>query len=156
MKIARILNLVALFAMLVSALVVYRIKYQATYQAEEVERLERQIAREREDINALGALWAQLDRPDRIQMLAEKHLGLTYADPRQNVRADQLPARAPKVDQIADIMASLGGEDKPLAAEPDDPIARTIKAMGLAVPTKEDRADRTLKALGIGTSGTEQ
>ena len=156
MKIARAINVVVVCSLVGAAVVVYRIKYQATWQAEEVSRLERQISREKSAIAVLEAEWAHLVRPDRIQLLAAKNLDLKAADPRQRAVVSELPMRPARVDSIADTIASLGME-QPLAPEPkagpgDDPIARTIEAMGLALPNGQDRIDRTMNSLGIGQS----
>ena len=104
-------------------------------------------------IQILEAEWAHLTRPDRIQILAERNLDLKPADPRQRLTLAALPMRPPKVDTIADTIASLTIEapilDEPKAAPNEDPIARTIEAMGLAVPTADDRIERTMRELGI-------
>jgi len=154
MKIARALNVVAVCAMVGAAATVYRISYQATWQAEEVSRLERQIGREHSNIAVLEAEWAHLTRPDRIQILAAKNLPLKAADPRQRAGVMDLPMRPARIDSIADTIASLGFE-QPLADETkampgDDPIGRTIEAMGLALPEQQDRVGRTMNALGLG------
>jgi cell division protein FtsL len=154
MKIARVLNVVAVCGLVGAAATVYRISYQATWQAEEVARLERQIERERSSIAVLEAEWAHLTRPDRIQILAAKNLPLKAADPRQRAGLGDLPMRPARVDSIAETLASLGIE-QPLAAEPkaeqgDDLIGRTIEAMGLALPDGQDRVGRTMNALGLG------
>jgi len=154
MKISRAIKVIAVGALIGAAATAYRISYQATWQAEEVARLNRQIERERSNIAVLEAEWAHLTRPDRIQLLAAKNLELKSADPRQRASLNDLPMRPARVDSIADTIASLGFE-KPLAAEPapmpgDDLIGRTIEAMGLALPDGQDRVDRTMNALGIG------
>ena len=155
MKIARVINVLAVLLLIGAAMWVYRIKYQATWQAVEIERLNRQIEREKAAINVLKAEWAHLVRPDRVQALAEKHLDLKPADPRQRVTLAALPMRPAKVDSIADTIATLGTFEAPILEESpkapgDDPIARTIESMGLAMPTAADRVDRTMQELGIG------
>ena len=159
MKITRVINVVAVLLLIGAAVAVYQIKYQATWQAVEVERLNRQIAREKSAINVLEAEWAHLVRPDRIQNLAEKHLELKMPDPRQRITVAALPMRPAKVDSIADTIASLGAIEVPIADEPagrapgDDPIARTIESMGLAMPTADDRIERTMQEFGSQMPG---
>jgi cell division protein FtsL len=152
MKFTRIINVLAIILLIGAAVYVYNIKYQATWQAEEVARLERQIAREKTSIAVLNAEWAHLLRPDRIQLLTEKNLDLKAADSRQRIALAAIPMRPERVDAIADTIASLGME-KPLEVEAppaDDAIARTIEAMGLALPSAGERVERTLKSMGIG------
>ncbi|MFC5069243.1 cell division protein FtsL [Flaviflagellibacter deserti] len=156
MKIARFFNVIAVIALIAAAVVVYQIKYRATWQAEEVAKLERQINREKAAIAVLEAEWAHLVRPDRIQLLASKNLDLKAADPRQRIEIAALPLRPARVDSIAATIESLGLEQQPLLPEPkapgEDPIARTIEAMGLALPSGQDRVDRVMNSLGIGQS----
>ena len=159
MKLTRMISVLAVLLLIGAAVTVYRIKYQATWQAVEVERLNRQIEREKSAINVLEAEWAHLVRPDRIQNLAEKHLDLKSADSRQRTALADLPMRPAKVDSIADTIASLGALNVPIADEPkarpgDDPIARTIESMGLALPTADDRVARTMRELGIAQQPT--
>jgi len=154
MKVTRVINVLAVLLLIGAAMTVYRIKYQATWQAVEIERLNRQIAHEKSAINVLQAEWAHLVRPDRVQILAEKHLDLKPADPHQRTALADLPMRPAKVDSIADTLASLGMEAPISDASPkapgEDPIARTIESMGLALPSASGRVDRTMKELGIG------
>jgi cell division protein FtsL len=155
MKLTRAINVLAVLLLIAAAATVYKIKYEATWQAVEVERLNRQIERERVSINILNAEWAHLTRPDRIQNLAEKHLDLKPADPHQRIALIDLPMRPPRVDSIADTIASLGGEmDMKIIEGPkppgEDPIARTIESMGLAMPSADERIDRTMHQLGTG------
>ena len=154
MKLTRLISVFSVLLLIGAAVWVYRIKYQATWQAVEVERLNRQIAREKSAINVLQAEWAHLVRPDRVQNLAQKHLDLKLTDQQhQRMALADLPMRPAKVDSIADTIASLGLE-APIADEPkaikrgDDPIARTIESMGLAIPSPDDRVQRTMSVFG--------
>ena len=155
MKLTRAINVLAVLLLIGAAVAVYKIKYEATWQAVEVERLNRQIEREKVAINILNAEWAHLTRPDRIQNLAEKNLDLKPADPRHRIALIDLPVRPARVDSIADTIASLGDLDTKIAEEPkshggEDLIARTIESMGLAIPSADERVDRTMRELGRG------
>lgn len=104
----RILNIVVVAALIVAASIVYKVKYEATRHAEQVAKLRLEITREREAIAELNAQWAQLNSPDRLQALAEKHLRL----------------RPLAINQLHD----LGGlPDKPFV-DPD-PIGSMLEAM---------------------------
>lgn len=152
MKVTRTINVLAVLLLIGAAVTVYKIKYEATWQAVEVERLNRQIEREKVAINILNAEWAHLTRPDRIQNLAEKNLDLKPADPRQRIALIDLPVRPPRVDSIADTIASLGQIDMKIIEGPkpagEDLIGRTIESMGLAMPSADERVDRTMRELG--------
>ncbi len=153
MKLTRAINVLAVLLLIGAAVAVYKIKYEATWQAVEVERLNRQIEREKVSINILKAEWAHLTRPDRIQNLAEKNLDLKPVNPHQRIALIDLPMRPPRVDSIADTIASLSGDldmkiiEGPKAAG-EDLIGRTIESMGLAMPSADDRVDRTMRELG--------
>jgi cell division protein FtsL len=72
----RFLNIVVVAALIIAAAVVYRVKYEATRYAEQAAKIRLEITREREAISELKAQWAQLNAPDRLQALAERHLSL--------------------------------------------------------------------------------
>jgi cell division protein FtsL len=83
----RLLNLAVIGILVLAAAWVYEIKYSSTRQAEQVAKLRSEIRRERDAIAALRAEWAQLDNPDRIQILARRHLTLK---PIENTQFDLL------------------------------------------------------------------
>jgi hypothetical protein len=89
----RLLNIVVVAALIGSAAWVYKIKFEATVQAEGVAKLRGEIRRESEAIATLRAEWAQLDRPDRLQELAQRHLKLRSIDVAQFDDLDKLPER---------------------------------------------------------------
>jgi hypothetical protein len=89
----RVLHALVIAALVVSAAWVYKIKFEGTLQAERVSKLRAEIRRERDAIAILRAEWAQLDRPDRIQALAERHLTLRPATVSHFDTLDNLPER---------------------------------------------------------------
>jgi hypothetical protein len=89
----RILNIVVIAALVLPAAYVYKIKFEATLQAERVSKLRAEIRRERDAIANLRAEWTQLDRPDRIQGLAQRHLKLRPIEVAQFDALDKLPER---------------------------------------------------------------
>jgi hypothetical protein len=112
----RILHVIAVCAFVVAAIYVYKIKFDATVQAEQVAVIRSEIKRERDTIAALRAEWAKLDSPARIQALAGRHLALKPLDPTQYDNLASLPMRpAPLVppdseDPIAVIIENTDGE----------------------------------------------
>jgi cell division protein FtsL len=93
----RILNALVICALIVAAAYVYKIKFESTKQAEQVAKLRSEIRRERDTIAILRAEWARLDRPDRIETLAKRHLNLMPVRTTQFDRLDNLPERPPQI-----------------------------------------------------------
>jgi cell division protein FtsL len=89
----RLVNLAVIGMLVLAAGWVYEIKYSSTRQAERVAKLRAEIRRERDAIAALRAEWAALDNPDRIQILAKRHLTLKPIDPTQFDALDRLPEK---------------------------------------------------------------
>ena len=89
----RFLHVVVLAALVLAAADVYKIKYESTLQAERVAKLRGELRREQDAIASLRAEWSKLDRPDRLQELARRHLTLKPVDARQFDTLDRLPER---------------------------------------------------------------
>jgi len=93
--ILRILNLMVIGALVLAAAYVYRIKYEATVQAEHLAKLRDQVRHERDKIAELRARWGELDDPARIQDLAKRFLKLNPIAPTQFDTLDHLPDQPP-------------------------------------------------------------
>lgn len=93
--ILRILNLMVIGALILAAAYVYRIKYEATVQAEHLAKLRDQVRQERDKIANLRARWGELDDPARIQALAKRFLKLQPVAPTQFDALDHLPDQPP-------------------------------------------------------------
>jgi cell division protein FtsL len=89
----RLINIAVIGALVLAAAWVYEIKYSSTRQAEQVAKLRTEIRRERDAIAVLRAEWAQLDNPDRIQILARKHLTLKMIEGTQFDSLAALPEK---------------------------------------------------------------
>ena len=61
--IVRILNFVVIGTLVLAAAWVYRIKFDATVQAEHLAKLRSEVRHERDEIASLRAEWGQLDDP---------------------------------------------------------------------------------------------
>jgi hypothetical protein len=94
--ILRLLNFVVIGVLVLAAAYVYRIKYDATVQAERLAKLRGELRQERDRIAALRAEWEQLDNPDRIETLAKRFLQLKPIAPTQFDTLDRLPERPPQ------------------------------------------------------------
>ena len=114
----RVLHIVAILALVGSALYAYRIKYDTIYLGEQVAKRRHEIVREREAIAVLKAEWQLANRPDRIQALADKYSDLQPASVQQIVRLSDVPMRSAPVDSIGQKLEALG-----LAAPTNTPSA---------------------------------
>ncbi len=70
----RILNILAICALIGSAVYAYSIKYQTSFRAEQIAKTKLEIKAERDAIAVLRADWAYMTRPERLQPLADKYL----------------------------------------------------------------------------------
>ncbi len=56
--------------------------------------IHRDIAREQEALHVLRAEWSYLNRPERLEALARRHLDLRAPEPAQTMRVSDLPFAA--------------------------------------------------------------
>lgn len=113
MRILHWLNIVAVAALIGSAVYAYSISYQTMFYSAQIKKTKDQIQDQHDRIEALRAEWAHLTRPQRLQQLADKYLNLQTLPINQIVAAKDLPQRPP----------------------PTDPIGRELETLGLAQPT---------------------
>src|SRR6185312_11948219 len=119
----RILNISLVVVLVMTAAIVYDVKYTSTYEAQKVARLDAEIRVEREKIAALKAEWSVLSAPDRIQRLASKYLGMKPLSVSHIGGFASLPERIRiSGDPIGDIIDSL---DK----NGSDPIGNIIEKL---------------------------
>jgi cell division protein FtsL len=127
----RILNFVVIGCLVVAAVIVYEVKYQSTYKAQAVARLNGEIRTEREKIATLNAEWSRLAAPGRIQTLAERYLGMKALDVSRIDDFSALPEKlGPTGDPLGDFIESLpDGSNKPR-----DAIGSMIETLGASTP----------------------
>ncbi|WP_406854319.1 MULTISPECIES: cell division protein FtsL [unclassified Alsobacter] len=104
----RFFHLVAIVALIGSALYAYRIKYDTIYLSEQVTKLKNKISREREAIAVLRAEWQFLNKPDRLQTLSDQNTDLGPGAVQQIVRWSDIPMRPAPVDSIGKKLEALG------------------------------------------------
>lgn len=104
----RFLNVLAILALVGSAVYAYSIKYQTSYRAEQIAKTKIEIKAEREAIAVLRAEWSFLTRPERVQQLADRYLDLQPTAVGQIVTAQSLPDRQAPVGSIGDTLDALG------------------------------------------------
>ena len=127
----RILNVIVVGCLVVAAVIVYEVKYQSTYKAQAVARLNGEIRAEREKIATLNAEWSRLAAPGRIQTLAERYLGMKALDVSRIDDFSALPEKSgPIGDPLGDFIESLpDGSNKSR-----DAIGSMIETLGVSTP----------------------
>lgn len=98
----RIVSLFLIGGLVALSFVIYEVKYDTHEMEERVASLRLDIRKERDAIAILRAEWSHLNRPERIERLARKHLGLQPVQARQMISVERLatlrrqaPDRAP-------------------------------------------------------------
>jgi cell division protein FtsL len=76
----------------IGALALYQLKHEVIALEKELARLNREIVREQEAIHVLRAEWSHVNRPERLQALAQRHLDLQPMTPRQFGRVETIQA----------------------------------------------------------------
>jgi cell division protein FtsL len=114
----RVLNVLAIAALVGSAIYAYSIKYETIFRAEEIVQLRQQIKSEEDSIAMLRAEWEHISRPERIEALADQFLSLQQPSLRQIVPIEALPDK--------------GVKDAAVGSKPD--------ALSLADPTNTPQA----------------
>jgi cell division protein FtsL len=89
----RFVNVCLVLGLVALAYVIYQVKYEARALDEEIASLGKQIDDERDALAVLRAEWSLLNRPERIERLAQKYLKLAPAQPRQLVTVDTVSDR---------------------------------------------------------------
>ncbi|MCB1472132.1 MAG: hypothetical protein KDJ68_04415 [Rhodobiaceae bacterium] len=89
----RMAGLVGIIAMVVSAVGLYQFKHEAQERRANIARLRADIASERVAIDLLQAEWTFLNRPERIQALAERFLNLQPATMKQIISLEDIAIR---------------------------------------------------------------
>src|SRR5919205_3672972 len=100
--------MIAICGLIASAGYAYSIKYETLYHAEQVAKLKAQAQKERDAIAVLKAEWHLLNRPDRLQAAAEKHLDLQPLNIQQLARLSDIPNKPPRADEIGRKLEALG------------------------------------------------
>jgi cell division protein FtsL len=103
----RLLHCLMVMGLLAAAGYVYDIKYRATGEAQQVQKLRNEIRAEKDRIASARAEWGKLSSPDRIQELAVRHLKMKPVEARRFGVVGALPERPKPADAIGDILQQL-------------------------------------------------
>ncbi|HXX03378.1 MAG TPA: hypothetical protein VEJ37_03520 [Xanthobacteraceae bacterium] len=146
--ILRMLNLIAIGALVLAAAYVYRIKFDSTVQAERLAKIRSEVRHERDTIAALRAQWGELDDPARIETLAKRFLQLKPIAPTQFDSLDRLPDRPPQLvppdspDPIGAIIEN--------SQQPEQATANGAAPLAAAPSSDADGTSAELPALKSG------
>jgi cell division protein FtsL len=113
----KIVNGVLVLMVLVSGSILYAMEHKTRGLEREIRTTTAEIDALEEDIKLLNAEWSSLTRPERIQLLATRHLQMAPAEARQFTSLEELSAR------IAEVRGKM--QEKP----PSDAIGELMKKM---------------------------
>jgi cell division protein FtsL len=127
----RIFHLLSILVLVAAAFVVYKVKYESTYDAQRVAKLRNEIRVDRERLSTLKAEWSRLAAPQRIQDLASRHLGVKPLDVARIGDFSNLPERAPggDGDPIGEFIDTLAGADAQR-----DPLGDLLRSLNGEAP----------------------
>jgi cell division protein FtsL len=120
----RFLNVLAIVALIGSAVYAYSIKYATLYQAERMAKLQRELTAETDSVATLRAEWSHVAAPVRIEALADKYLSGQVMELPQIATLSSLPDKVSHGDEIGSKLNDLGLKD--LGSNP--PAAKPAKA----------------------------
>ncbi len=109
------LSFAGLVIAVLAACGVYAFKGQVQNLENDLRRVERAIERERFEIKRLRAEWAALSEPARLSRLAEAHLDLQAAEPRQIASIEDVPLRS-ELDRAPALVSSAAPADRVTSA----------------------------------------
>ena len=127
----RFVNICLVLGLVAIAYVIYQVKYESRALDAEIATLGKQIDEERDAIAVLRAEWSLLNRPERIERLAQKYLKLAPARPVQLVTVDSVTDRdfdRTRLEAVAPVAAPAPKPAKRPAAVATGPAAGTAPA----------------------------
>jgi cell division protein FtsL len=133
----RFVNICLALGLVALAYVIYQVKYEARALDAEIALLGKEIDRERDAIAVLRAEWSLLNRPERIERLAQKFLKLAPAKPSQLVTLDSVTDR--DFDHSPAAVAAAPAP-QPAAAKVAKPAAKAQAAVESASPAEAEPA----------------
>ncbi|BAF90543.1 hypothetical protein AZC_4545 [Azorhizobium caulinodans ORS 571] len=131
----RIANLLMVLALLVTAGVVYKVKYASTAEAERLAHLRAAIRTERDQISILRAEWARRTAPIYVQGLVQRHLDMQPLAPDNISMLDDLPEKpARNTDGIGGMIEALVDAPLTTSSVPPKPASGERATQGSSAP----------------------
>jgi cell division protein FtsL len=92
-------NVTLVLLTLATASMLYNLEHTTRGEERVIAKATAQMVDTAESIKLLKAEWSSLTRPERIQLLAEQHLGMKQLDADQIITATELPVRLEALTQ---------------------------------------------------------
>lgn len=89
MNVTRTISLSMMF-LIVAGIGTYTLKHKVIHMESQLSRLKRETVKLKESMHVLNAEWAYLNRPERLQQLAQDKLGMSHTSHEQFISLDQL------------------------------------------------------------------
>lgn len=107
----RVVNFLLISCVVAFSFVIYQLKYETRALDQRAEELRGSIRAERDAVAVLRAEWSHLNRPERVERLARKHLGFKPLKANQILTHKQYEAlRGPSPAEVA---ARMLGQSSP-------------------------------------------
>lgn len=103
-------------AVVVVGYAMFQMKYEVMQQEDQLARLNREIATDREAVRVLDAEWSFLSQPARLDELAKRYLNLVPIGPKQLGSIDAIPLRVPQAAPVFSAPAPAVAAPAPAAA----------------------------------------
>lgn len=169
MKVVRVSLVVWLVVAVAVAFGLYQVKYEVQRLEEELRQVRGDIRRDRVALHVLEAEWAYLNRPERLERLAEKHLDMGPAGAQQVAAVTALPPRIADGDSALASAGAAGPDGMPLPrarpwsleqpryarADAGEARVRTAAAEAGDVPEAARHASRTVAEVGAGADSRD-
>lgn len=140
----RLLNLLALIAVISSATWAYSVKYETILVAETLRKREVELTRERDAVAILQAEWHLFNRPERLQSLAKPESGMGTVSAKQIAKPADIPQATPAKGDVIDSLLT-GSIPTPDSAK---------KAASKSTGTTPSAASKTGKATTPASANT--
>jgi cell division protein FtsL len=126
----RFVNICLVLGLVALAYVIYQVKYEARALDAEIISLNKDIDTERDGIAVLRAEWGVLNRPERIERLAQKFLKLAPAKPSQLLTLDTVTNRDLEQSPADLVAAQAAPQPAPKPVKPGVKASGTVASVG--------------------------
>ena len=90
----------------------FLVKYRVQSLEAQLQSLNRDIAQDRKRIHVLRAEWSHFNEPDRLRVLAGRHLDMMPVQSEQVVERDRMEEKLPeRLETLSDQLAAESGDN---------------------------------------------
>ncbi|MBK1666812.1 hypothetical protein CKO28_01985 [Rhodovibrio sodomensis] len=130
------------------ALGLYQVKYEVQRLEEELQQVRSDIRQDRVALHVLEAEWAYLNRPERLQRLASKHLDMGPTGARQVAAVTALPPRISDAEPAVRLARAGSGNDAGMPLPQAKPWSLEQPMYARAEQAQEQPQGRQRQGLG--------